>query len=279
MNRLWAIIHFLYSMETIVWIIGILKFLIGYAFDKVIPGLVGTGVGAWLAFRINNKRDEAELRRARIECGWYALHCIDARISFLKSLEKLFCGWRDPSKTRTRWIEMRPQWILSLLPDVQLTTLSFLMMGKGASLYGEITSAINKSNTVAQILKIRNEQHAEAMLLVDNNWRDPKYQVEIQKIFGGSQPSAKDLATMWLPQYQRENLHTVTEALLEHLPIALNKCRTSLLYLDAQLKAAYPDVPFLSSEVTSKIQCAVDQYSQGLNLCPSNTPSTASTRV
>jgi hypothetical protein len=128
-----------------------------YFSDKIFSSLVGTALGAGLAFGakwIQDRRDEVKRQKAAAN---FALFALTQQVNHLINYERELAKYRPESKKASRWIEMPPFLITSELPLLHTEDLSWLLETSDRNLLGRLMAARNGYLAVLSLIKQRIE--------------------------------------------------------------------------------------------------------------------------
>lgn len=143
----------------------------GYILDKVVPSLIGTAVGAFIAFRVKRIQDQAEVDKRRKAAATYSLFVLIQGINDLATLEQQYLGeFRNDPAREHAWSAMRM--ILAFperLPH-RVEDIGWVLDTKHRNVLGEYLAALSGLRTVHGLIEVRNkvkvalDLHAEAEL-------------------------------------------------------------------------------------------------------------------
>lgn len=128
-----------------------------YFFDKVFPPLLGTLVGASLAFFVKRLQDKSDEKKKRIEAANYSLFVLVQQTNDLIQTERVLSEWRPEERRQTRWIEMKP--VLGFTEQLPLRTenLNWLLATEHRNLLGRYMAARNGHLTVMGLIEQRKQ--------------------------------------------------------------------------------------------------------------------------
>lgn len=127
----------------------------GFFLDKVFPGLVGTGLGAWLAFWSKGRMDARDEIKKQKASANYAMFVLQRHVNELVCLEKELNAWRPEATKDRRWLEMMPLQQYAELPHLQIEDLSWMIQKSDPNLLARLMVARDKMLTVHGCLETR----------------------------------------------------------------------------------------------------------------------------
>ena len=130
---------------------------IGFFLDKVFPGLLGTGVGAWLAFWSKGRMDARDEIKKHKASANYAMFVLQRHVNELVCLEKELNAWRPEATKNRRWLEMMPLQQYSELPHLQIEDLSWMIQQSNPNLLARLMLSRDKMLTVHGCLETRRQ--------------------------------------------------------------------------------------------------------------------------
>ena len=240
----------------------------GFLLDKVFPGLLGTGVGAWLAFKSKARQDQqAEINRQKASAN-YAMFVLQRQVNELVCIERDLNPWRSGPDVGWRWIAIRAQKQFAELPALHLEALAWTIEKLDPNLLSRFMVARDKCLAVRGTLELRGHSHQHALDEIEAKTKRVTYV--------GEPPSLTRLASE-LPnriaselQYYTDQLFDLTEEAI-HFNVAL----ATELHTAFRGVWPSPNVRIIRLEPLAELL-----EREQLELpCHSSTPSTASTKA
>lgn len=236
--------------------------------DKVLPGLIGTGVGAWLAFKSKLRQDhQADIKRQKAAAN-YAMFVLQRQVNELICIERDLNPWRSGPDIDWRWIAIRAQKQFAELPALHLEDLAWTIEKLDPNLLSRFMVARDKCLAVRGTLELRGHSHQRAL--------DEMEAFTKQVTFVGGPPSLAQLSTH-LTTRQASELQFYTDQLFELTEEAIHFNVSLAGELHKAFRKVWPDpkVRIIRLEPLAELL-----KREQLELpCPSNTPSTASTKA
>lgn len=234
-----------------VWIIGLAVvaaglFLarpewLGYFFDKIFPSLIGTGVGAWLAFQVKRLQDKNDETKRQKTAGNFALFTLVQQVNDLLQTERALAEWRPEAMKSTRWIEMKSILGFSEMPALHAEDLGWLLETNDRNILGRLMAARNGYLSVHGLL----EHRKQIKFRVDDH-----LEKEIQKaglvLTGSKIPT--DFLMEHLTERQIVELKQSTEDLLTFSSDVLHDQFEVMEDLHKALKKIWPKSVFVKLE-------------------------------
>lgn len=236
--------------------------------DKVLPGLIGTGAGAWLAFKSKLRQDhQADIKRQKAAAN-YAMFVLQRQVNELICIERDLNPWRSGPDMDWRWIAIRAQKQFAELPALHLEDLAWTIEKLDPNLLSRFMVARDKCLAVRGTLELRGQSHQRALDEIDAKTRHVTYV--------GEPPSLKRLASE-LPVRLASELEFYTDQLFELTEDAIHFNAALARELHKAFREVWPDpkVRIIRLEPLAELL-----KREQLELpCPSSTPSTASTKA
>jgi len=136
----------------------------------VVFTFVGTFAGAWAAFRLQTRREDAAIRSARAAALRDAQFALVAQASVLRGLEQNHLAeWRnDPNRdVRLKGIRNHQE-----IPAINLASVGFLLTSDDPDLPNVLLDCQNKCNTAVGILEDRFEEMRRFLKKVETAQKD-----------------------------------------------------------------------------------------------------------
>ena len=241
---------------------------IGFFLDKVLPGLIGTGVGAWLAFWSKRRMDAGDEIKKQKAAANYAMFVLQRQVNELVCIERDLNPWRSGPDVGWRWIAIRAQKQFAELPALHLEDLAWTIKKLDPNLLSRFMVARDKCLAVRGTLELRGQSHLRALDEIDAKTRGVTYV--------GEPPSLNRLASE-LPVRQASELQFYTDQLFELTEDAIQFNAALATELHKAFREIWSDPNFRIirleplNELLKREQLELP--------CLSNTPSTASTRA
>jgi len=241
---------------------------IGFFLDKVFPGLLGTAVGAWLAFRSKMRQDRLESTKHQKASANYAMFILQRQVNELVCIERDLNPWRSGPDIEWRWIAIRAQKQFAELPALHLEDLAWTIEKLEPNLLSRFMVARDKCLAVRGTLELRGQSHQRALDEIDARTKRVTYV--------GEPPSLNRLASE-LPTRLASELQYYTDQLFDLTEDAIHFNVT----LATELHKAFRDVwPAPKVRIIRLEPLAELLEREQLELpCHSSTPSTASTKA
>jgi len=241
---------------------------IGFFLDKVLPGLIGTGVGAWLAFWSKRRMDAGDEIKKQKAAANYAMFVLQRHVNELVCLERELNAWRPDATKNRRWLEMLPLHQYAELPQLQIEGLSWMIQKSDPNLLARLMVARDKMLTVHGSLELRRQVKQRVNDHLEDKTKD--------MVFPAGTVSSEFLFAI-LTNRQIVELQLSADGLLESVADALHFNFEIATELHQAFRKLWPDPKVRIIHLEPK---EVLLKRENLELpCPSNTPSTASTKA
>lgn len=130
---------------------------LSFTVDKILPGLIGTGVGAWLAFWSKTRMDRGDEIKRRKASANYAMFVLQRHVNELVCIERELNAWRPEEHKKHRWLEMMPLMTYAELPALKVDDLAWMIEASDPNLLGRLMVARDKVLTVHGCLETRRQ--------------------------------------------------------------------------------------------------------------------------
>lgn len=225
-----------------------------YFFDKVFPPVVGTFLGACLAFAVKWLQDRREEKKVRVAAANYSLFVLVQQLNDLVQTEVTMPPWLPDTEQRTRWLDMKTIVGFNEILPLRTEDLGWLLQTKYRNLLGRYMSARNGYLTVQGLITVRHEIKEEL-----------NGHLETESVKAGLSHLEEFLPPEFLAAHistrQRIRLTDITEGLILHNGLALQEHYQLLSQMHGAFKEIYPD------EIMIKLDLVNDPLKQfGLSL-------------
>jgi len=131
--------------------------LVKYFADKILPSLVGTAVGALLAFRTKHWQDKHDETERQIASANYALFTLIDHFTDIVNIEQEIAPWRLEHKKRRRWLEMKPLIVNTERSGFQVADLGWLLETDDRNLLQKLLISYKSYSLLFFVLERRNQ--------------------------------------------------------------------------------------------------------------------------
>lgn len=209
---------------------------LGFVVDKMLPGLIGTAVGAWLAFWSKRRLDKHDEEKRHQASGNRTLFILLQYLNTFTDAERLISQWRDPGATESRWFLMPKIQDFSDPPRIPIDEMSFLLELKDPNLLGQLVVAQNRMLTFQGIVRERNRLKEQ---LLDHLGKQPGIPPEAQVIDRMKFIRAATPFPLWA------SMDNLVDQILERLPRDIRDLTQTFTDVEKTLRGHWPKARFL----------------------------------